>query len=52
MHFRKLKQKGLVLNMSHSVSGDPEMSNKITDIVVAARQLFSMQKCVTTKETT
>ena len=36
--FRILKQKGLTLNMSNSVSGDPNMSNKLTDLVVAARR--------------
>jgi len=36
--FRVLKKQGLTLNMSMSVSGDPEMSNKLTDIVVQARK--------------
>lgn len=35
-----LKKQGLTLNMSNSVSGDPDMSNKLTDLIVAARRAF------------
>jgi hypothetical protein len=38
--FRMLKKQGLTLNMSNSVSGDPDMSNKLTDLVCAARKAF------------
>lgn len=38
--FRMLKKKGLTLNMSNSVSGDPNMSNNLTDLVIAARRAF------------
>ena len=38
--FRMLKKKGLTLNMSNSVSGDPNMTNKITDLVISARRAF------------
>jgi hypothetical protein len=41
--FRMLKKEGLTLNMSMSVSGQPDMDNKLTDIVVKARQALVPQ---------
>jgi len=39
--FRRLKKQGLTLNMGMSVSGDPNLSNKVTDLAVLARRAFA-----------